>query len=433
LYLKPLNLIYEEGRHWQSSEPLIPQLVTSAAGGAALATLGFSEVRGGEAPTAGTPSREEDGTPSAGGAALAAPGCAHAVHGAESTAAGAPTRLVGGGGMGAPHTAHPTNGMHATRMSRRVASATSIVASLLPKHRYAFTSGSDADFNSWLAANNLQHGKAVLGAKLIKQFDAGYFYGVIVNPSIFNLFGAIWTQVESVPMGQVYFENEKAIRANKKGFISTQQADLDLPEIKSASVIIVDDKFYSPTMAKSLTKTRPTGVIYDGDVEWLKPVEANKAVRLHKQTGLLQEVNNNEDLLDILGLTLAADMGAVLSAYCYVRKEIHPRMGRIFSGIVRQPLYFKTLVRHGTSGGRHGVHHRDLQSQCKHQRDRNRQVANRRMPDQHGPTTEQRRAHRHRRPRLQRTISLGITFTRLIHPTLLTGGLKLWNFKAVRS
>jgi len=61
-----------------------------------------------------------------------------------------------------------------------------------------------------------------------------------------------------------------------------------------------------------------------GDVEWLKPVEANKAVRFHTQTGLLQEVNNNVDLLDILGLTLAADLGAVHSAYCYVRKEIHP-------------------------------------------------------------------------------------------------------------
>jgi len=34
--------------------------------------------------------------------------------------------------------------------------------------------------------------------------------------------------------------------------------------------------------------------------------------------------NNNEDLLDIFGLTLAADLGAVRSAYCCVRKEIHP-------------------------------------------------------------------------------------------------------------
>jgi len=83
----------------------------------------------------------------------------------------------------------------------------------------------------------LKHGKAVLGAKLIKQFDAGYFYGVIVNPSIFNFFGAIWTQVESMPMGQVFFENEKlitAIRADKKGFTLTQQADLKLPEITSS-------------------------------------------------------------------------------------------------------------------------------------------------------------------------------------------------------
>jgi len=143
--------------------------------------------------------------------------------------------------MEAPHTAHPMNGMHATRMSRRVASATSIPKSFLPKHQNAFTTGSDEDFNSWLAANNLQNGKAVLGAKLIKQFDAGYFYGVIVNPSIFNFSGAIWTQVVSMPMGQVFLENEKtstAIGANKKGFILTQQADSNLPDITSSSVII---------------------------------------------------------------------------------------------------------------------------------------------------------------------------------------------------
>ena len=174
----------------------------------------------------------------------------------------------------------------------------------------------------------MQHGKAALGAKLIKQFDAGYFYGVIVFPSIFYFFGAIWTQVESVPMGQVFFENEKlstAIRANKKGFTLTQQSDLNLPEITSSSVITVDDKFYSPTMAKSTTKTRPFCVLYDdGDVEWLKPVDTNKAVRFHTQTGLMQEVNNNEDLFDILGLTLAADLDAVRSVYCNVRREIHP-------------------------------------------------------------------------------------------------------------
>jgi len=78
-------------------------------------------------------------------------------------------------------------------------------------------------------------------------------------------------------------------------------------------------------MAKSTPKIRPFCVLFDdGDVEWLKPVEANKVVRFHTQTGLLQEVNNNVDLLDLLGLTLAADVGAVRSAHCYVRKEIHP-------------------------------------------------------------------------------------------------------------
>jgi len=35
-------------------------------------------------------------------------------------------------------------------------------------------------------------------------------------------------------------------------------------------------------------------------------------------------VNNNVHLLNILGLTLFADLGAVRSTYHYVRKEIHP-------------------------------------------------------------------------------------------------------------
>jgi len=42
----------------------------------------------------------------------------------------------------------------------------------------------------------VQPGKAVLEAKLLKQFDAGSFYGVIDNPSIFYFFGAIWTEVK---------------------------------------------------------------------------------------------------------------------------------------------------------------------------------------------------------------------------------------------
>jgi hypothetical protein len=55
--LKLLTLIYEEGRHWQSSEPLTPQVGTSAAGGPALATPRFSEgVLGAEEPAVGAPS-----------------------------------------------------------------------------------------------------------------------------------------------------------------------------------------------------------------------------------------------------------------------------------------------------------------------------------------------------------------------------------------
>jgi len=55
--LKPLTLIYEEERHWQSSEPLTPQVCTSTAGRTALATPGSSEgVLGDEEPAVGAPS-----------------------------------------------------------------------------------------------------------------------------------------------------------------------------------------------------------------------------------------------------------------------------------------------------------------------------------------------------------------------------------------
>ena len=64
--------------------------------------------------------------------------------------------------------------------------------------------------------------------------------GVIIKAIIIKA-GANWTQVDSVLMGQVFFENEKlstAIRANKKGFTLTQQADLNLPDITSSSVMM---------------------------------------------------------------------------------------------------------------------------------------------------------------------------------------------------
>jgi len=100
-------------------------------------------------------------------------------------------------------------------------------------------------------------------------------------------------------MGQVIFENEQlsmAIQANKRSFKLTEQADLDLPAITSSSVINIDDEFYLPTMATPTHKNNSFCVLYDdGDIEWLPLAEANKAVRFHTQTGLLQEVNNIED------------------------------------------------------------------------------------------------------------------------------------------
>jgi len=76
-------------------------------------------------------------------------------------------------------------GTPASRMSWRFTSATSIPECLIPKPLIAFTSGSDAYFNSWLVASKLKPGKAVIEPKLLKQFSDGSFYGTIVNPSIF--------------------------------------------------------------------------------------------------------------------------------------------------------------------------------------------------------------------------------------------------------
>jgi len=65
--LKPLTLVYEEERHWQSSGPLTPQVGTSAACRTALVTPGFAqEVLGAEEPAVGAPSGKVRGksTPS---------------------------------------------------------------------------------------------------------------------------------------------------------------------------------------------------------------------------------------------------------------------------------------------------------------------------------------------------------------------------------
>jgi len=108
-------------------------------------------------------------------------------------------------------------------------------------------------------------------------------------------------------------------------FTLTEQADLNLPAITSSSAIDVDETPYPPTLATSMHQNRPFCVLYDDrDVEWLMPAQANKAVRFKTQMRLLQDVNNNADLIDFLGLTADANYGAVRSAFCSVRNEIHP-------------------------------------------------------------------------------------------------------------
>jgi len=109
-FLKLLT-IYEEGRHWQSSEPWVPQEGTSAAGGTVLTSPGFAEgVRGDEVPAAGAPSSVGDGTPTKGGDALATPGSEHGVWrlvaGCGSTLVCFWWRGCGGTRYGTPHERH---------------------------------------------------------------------------------------------------------------------------------------------------------------------------------------------------------------------------------------------------------------------------------------------------------------------------------------
>jgi len=144
-------------------------------------------------------------------------------------------------------------------------------------------------------------------------------------------------------------------------------------------------------MATSPHKNQPFCVLHnDGDVQWMLTDQANKAVRFYATQFIMTS-----------------------------------------SSTVWLILHFKNLVRHAISGGCHRVFHRALQRVCIHQLDQNCQGTNRRIPVQHWQTPKHRWALKHRRPRLQRTISLGTTFTgpRLLHPTLLTVGLKLLNFQ----
>ena len=71
--LKPLTLVYEEERHWPSSEPLTPQVGTSAAGETTLATPGFSKgVLGAEELAVGAPSGKARGKSTSSSAPISA-------------------------------------------------------------------------------------------------------------------------------------------------------------------------------------------------------------------------------------------------------------------------------------------------------------------------------------------------------------------------
>ena len=75
------------------------------------------------------------------------------------------------------------------------ASGSNVPVSLLPRPRVndnifpGLSSGSDVEYCTWLRRNKLT---SLLGASSYKQFDAGYFQGTFINPTLYSTLGARW-------------------------------------------------------------------------------------------------------------------------------------------------------------------------------------------------------------------------------------------------
>jgi len=211
--LKPLTLIYEEERHWQSSEPLTPQVSSSAAGRTALDTPRFSEgVLGAEESAAGAPSGKARGKGTSSSALISA----------------LPGPPSGSGRLSRSNSRSNT----ADPGPLSQASGSNVPVNLLPRPRVndnffpGLSSGSDGDYCNWLSKNKLA---PLLGASSYKLFDAGYFQGTFINPSLYSALGAQWRANAPTSNQFVHAGLSAAIRSQALNFLPTQQADLNLP------------------------------------------------------------------------------------------------------------------------------------------------------------------------------------------------------------
>jgi len=203
--LKPLTLIYEEERHWQSSELLTPQVGTSAAGRTALATPGFSEgVLGAEEPAMGAPSGKARG---------------------KSTSSSAPISALPGPPNGSGRLSRSnsrSNTVDPGPLSQ--ASGSNVPVSLLPRPRVndnifpGLSSGSDGEYCTWLGKNKLA---PLLGASSYKRFDAGSFQGTFINPSLYSALGARWRPNAPTSNQFVHAGLSAAIRSQALNFSPT--------------------------------------------------------------------------------------------------------------------------------------------------------------------------------------------------------------------
>jgi len=104
------------------------------------------------------------------------------------------------------------------------------------------SSGSDDEYCTWLSKNKLA---LVLGASSYRLFDASYFQGTFINPTLYSALGARWRTNEPTSNQFVHEGFSAAFRSQLFNFSPTQRADLDLPVLSFSSRIECDGIFYS--------------------------------------------------------------------------------------------------------------------------------------------------------------------------------------------
>jgi len=177
------------------------------------------------------------------------------------------------------------------------------------------------EYCTWLSKNNLA---PLLGASSYKRFDAGFFQGTFIDPSLYSALGARWRSNEPTSDQFVHAGLSAAIRSQTFNFSPTQQADLNLPVLSLSSRIECDGIFYSPLSADTL-KTSPYCVLYsDGDVEWRTASESRSEHRAAQQLARLLSISSHDSLVGMLGLRVACGYQEVVRAYNEAVKLIYP-------------------------------------------------------------------------------------------------------------